>query len=55
MVTTKRALLSPPLWGRGGEGGSREFGAYSLPPSLTLPHKGGGNVGRSIRGEMNLD
>jgi hypothetical protein len=55
MVTTKCALLSPPLWGRGGEGGSREFGACGLPPSLTLPHKGGGNISRSIRGEMNQD
>jgi protein ImuB len=43
--------LSPPLWGRGGEGGSSESSVCGLPPSLTSrasfarlgPHKGGGN------------
>ncbi|TYO63945.1 flagellar basal body P-ring formation protein FlgA [Bradyrhizobium hipponense] len=36
--------LSPPLWGRVGEGGSHELRSRpGLPPSLTLPHKGGGN------------
>jgi hypothetical protein len=47
MVSTAMAsrlfLLSPPLWGRAGEGGSREHGACCSPPSLALPHKGGGN------------
>src|SRR6476620_2184815 len=36
-------LLSPPLAGRGGEGGTTNAGACGLPPFLTLPHKGGGN------------
>src|SRR5450755_3381762 len=35
--------LSPPLWGRAGEGGSHELRRLPPPPSLTLPHKGGGN------------
>ncbi|WP_375779915.1 DNA polymerase Y family protein [Bradyrhizobium sp. ma5] len=35
--------LSPPLWGRVGEGGSHEHRPWGSPPSLTLPHKGGGN------------
>jgi hypothetical protein len=55
MVSTAMAsrffLLSPPLWGRVGEGGSREHGACCSPPSQTSrasfarlgPHKGGGN------------
>jgi error-prone DNA polymerase len=35
--------LSPPLWERGGEGGdNRNDIFYGLPPSLILPHKGGG-------------
>jgi len=51
-------VLPPPLWGRVGERGSRSGGAAVkpgaqssrlrnnprvAPPSLTLPHKGGGN------------
>jgi hypothetical protein len=43
MFAAGHTLLSPPLWGRGGEGGGREFGACGLPLSLALPHKGGGN------------
>ncbi|MEY9881627.1 hypothetical protein ABIA43_003161 [Bradyrhizobium sp. USDA 328] len=49
--------LPPPLWGRGGEGGSPGKSIHGAdvamlacgdgprvaPPSLTLPHKGGGN------------
>jgi error-prone DNA polymerase len=42
-VSAHVARLSPPLWGRGGEGGNVEGGACGSPPSLTLPHKGGGN------------
>jgi hypothetical protein len=42
-LSARRDLLSPRLWGRGGEGGVLELGACDLPPSLTLPHKGGGN------------
>jgi protein ImuB len=38
-----RARLSPPLWGRGGEGGITNSGVCGSPPSLTLPRKGGGN------------
>src|SRR5262245_3251646 len=30
-------------WGRAGERGSNRFGACGYPPSLSLPHKGGGN------------
>jgi len=38
------SLLSLPLWERGGERGNREHRHCGLPLSLTLPHKGGGNV-----------
>jgi len=37
------ALLSPPLRGRGGEGGVASAGDYNVPPSRTLPLKGGGD------------
>ena len=37
------SLLSLPLWERGGERGPRALTLW-LPPSLTLPRKGGGNV-----------
>jgi hypothetical protein len=43
VVAAKRALLSPPLWGRAEEGGTTNSGVCGLSPSLTLPHKGGGN------------
>ncbi len=43
LAATRHTLLSPPLWGRGGEGGTTSAGAWGSPPSLTLPHKGGGN------------
>lgn len=37
--------LPPPLWGRGGEGGSHKLRPLPEPlPSLALPHKGGGNA-----------
>jgi error-prone DNA polymerase len=39
---TNTERLSPPLWGRGGEGGLTSESACGSPPSLTLPHKGGG-------------
>jgi error-prone DNA polymerase len=42
-ATTDAERLSPPLWGRGGEGGNNKDGACGSPPTLTLPHKGGGN------------
>src|SRR5712664_4267763 len=35
------SLLSPPLRGRVGEGGSHKHQPYGLPPSLTLPRKAG--------------
>ncbi|WP_342363536.1 ligase-associated DNA damage response DEXH box helicase [Terrarubrum flagellatum] len=36
---------SPPLWGRVGEGGEHAKPADDIsPPSLSLPHKGGGNA-----------
>lgn len=44
MITNSVVSLPPPLWGRVGEGGSPGRGLSSwLPPSLPLPHKGGGN------------
>jgi hypothetical protein len=42
-VAARRGRPSPPLWGRVGEGGTTNSGVCGLPPSLTLPHKGGGN------------
>ncbi len=42
---TNAERLSPPLWGRGGEGGYNKDGACGLPPSLILPHKGEGKEG----------
>src|SRR5215475_12670532 len=44
-AATISALLSPPLRGRGGEGGITTSSACGSPPSLTLPRKGGGNTG----------
>jgi error-prone DNA polymerase len=41
--TTDAERLSPPLWARGGEGDNNKDGACGSPPTLTLPHKGGGN------------
>ncbi len=35
--------LPPPLWGRAGERGKPHAPLLPPPPSLTLPHKGGGN------------
>ncbi|MGY4432627.1 hypothetical protein ACVWWO_005104 [Bradyrhizobium sp. F1.13.1] len=44
VITNSAVSLPPPLWGRVGEGGSPGRGLSSwLPPSLPLPHKGGGN------------
>jgi hypothetical protein len=38
-------VLSPPLWGRIGEGGYSVSLIWGLPPPfLALPHKGGGNA-----------
>jgi hypothetical protein len=37
------ALLSSPLRGRGGEEGVASAGDCNVPPSLTLPLKGGGD------------
>ena len=42
--------LSPPLRGRGGEGGITNTGVCGSPPSLTLPRKGGGNGERESVG-----
>ena len=54
MVSTAMAsrlfLLSPPLWGRAGEEGSRKHSACCSPPSLALPHKGGGNIADETSG-----
>src|SRR5579871_5724567 len=42
---TCRSLLPSPLWGGVGGGGSCwAFRKTELPPSLTLPHEGGGNA-----------
>ncbi len=38
----------PPLWGRAREGGEPRAPNAGLPPSPTLPHKGGGSL-NSIR------
>jgi 4-amino-4-deoxy-L-arabinose transferase-like glycosyltransferase len=43
------AFLPPPLWGRAGVGGKHSSGAEPQPPTLTLPHKGGGNQRRTGR------
>src|SRR5260370_26663848 len=40
-----RYLHSPPLWGRGGEGGTTNSGVCGSPPSLTLPPTGRGARG----------
>jgi error-prone DNA polymerase len=48
---THAARLSPPLWGRGGEGGNLKASTCGLPPSLTLPHKGGGNKAGATKPE----
>jgi len=37
------SALPPPLRGRVGEGGDGTFRTRDLPPSLSLPLKGGGN------------
>src|SRR2546426_2502115 len=50
-----RALLPSPLWGGVGGGGSAILRSWrhrtlaALPPSLTLPHKGGGTTPNSGR------
>ncbi|MBS0531185.1 MAG: error-prone DNA polymerase, partial [Proteobacteria bacterium] len=60
-ASSHAARLSPPLWGRGGEGGDIEDNACGLPPSLTLPPQGGGNETtidlspQAGRGEDSLD
>jgi len=41
--SARHDLLSPPLRGRAGEGGTTSAGVCGSPPSLTLPRKGGGN------------
>ena len=45
MQAPKRAALAfpPPLWGRDREGGKPHARRLRLPPSPTLPHKGGGS------------
>ena len=43
MSAARDTRLSPPLRGRGGEGGITNSGVCGLPPTLTLPRKGGGN------------
>src|SRR6266849_1350253 len=50
-VAAKHGLLSPPLRGRGGEGGNSSLGACCSPPSLTLPRKGGGDSRAMPRSE----
>ena len=41
------ASLPPPLWGRVGVGGTGAKPRIVAPPTLTLPHKGGGDQTRS--------
>ncbi|MDF2970608.1 MAG: uncharacterized protein K0R61_1058 [Microvirga sp.] len=49
MIAREPIQPSPPLWGRDGEGGSHGSTEYTgqsvgaVPPSLALPHKGGGD------------
>ena len=42
----------PPCGGELERGVSPGFGARGLPPSLTLPHKGGGNESASAGGHL---
>ena len=42
-LATRHTAFPPPLWGRVGERGNHELQRPWLLPSLTLPHKGGGN------------
>jgi len=49
-ANTTHSKPSPPLRGRAGEGGSREFGGCGLPPSPALPRKGGGSRDSVPRG-----
>ncbi|SFJ96448.1 hypothetical protein SAMN05216525_1455 [Bradyrhizobium sp. Gha] len=44
VILSSAVSLARPLWGRGRKGGSpgRVLSLW-LPPSLPLPHKGGGN------------
>jgi hypothetical protein len=46
-LATRRSVLPPPLRGRVGERGGRELMHVLIPPSLSLPHKGGGNHNRA--------
>jgi very-short-patch-repair endonuclease len=49
MIARESIEPSPPLWGRDGEGGSNGLAGCTdpsdsaVPPSLALPHKGGGD------------
>ena len=42
-IAANAGLLPPPLRGRAGEGGGHRCMRKRLPPSLSLPRKGGGN------------
>jgi hypothetical protein len=42
-LTAHASVLPPPLRGRAGEGGGNGLMRKWRPPSLSLPHKGGGN------------
>jgi len=44
MLAAKTAGSLPPCGGEVERGVSPGFGMRGLPPSLTLPHKGGGNA-----------
>jgi len=44
MIEAQGARFPSPLWGGDRGGGSPEPKCSAIPPSLTLPHEGGGNV-----------
>jgi hypothetical protein len=45
MIGTARAMVFPsPLWGGVRGGGNPNADRSGIPPSLSLPHKGGGDA-----------
>jgi ribonucleoside-diphosphate reductase alpha chain len=50
-----RSPLSPPLWGRDGEGGTGAYSASDLPPSLPSPTRGEGSRRASGLAEFDIE